>query len=190
MNAGTLGGNICNASPAGDTLPPLYAMDARVIVTSTEGDRTLPIEQFVTGPGTTALRCNELLREIIVPRRGWDIVCYRKVGTRRANALSKLSFAGLARVSGHGIEDVRMAFGAVAPTVLRCRAAEELVKNHATTLTPNLRERAASLCAEQIKPIDDQRSNARYRKRTCLRLLDRFIVCYLMPALTPDDLTE
>jgi xanthine dehydrogenase FAD-binding subunit len=174
-NVATIGGNVCNASPAGDTLPALYALDASVVLAAEQGRRVLPIEEFITGPGKTTLEDNELLVSILVPVLSFDTILYRKVGTRRANALSKLSFIGLARMKESRIADIRMAFGAVAPTVVRSREFEGrlvgLTGNELFGLAAQIRKDYAGL----LHPIDDQRSTARYRKETALRLMDYFL---------------
>jgi len=126
-NAATLGGNICNASPAADTLPSLYAADAIVRLQRPGGQRDLPIRAFITGPGQTVLASDELLTEIQIPITAFNRITYRKVGTRKANALSKLSFVGLARIEASAIGDIRIAFGAVAPTIVREPAFESLL---------------------------------------------------------------
>lgn len=174
-NVATLGGNICNASPAGDTLPILYALGSSVELSSNRGNRNVPIEEFITGPGTTILAGDELLVNVTVPMLSFDVSLYRKVGTRRANALSKLSFVGLARRGGSKISDFRVAFGSVAPTVIRSRDIESTVAGQPIEALPSLATAAKRAYAELIRPIDDQRSTARYREATALRLLDHFL---------------
>jgi len=174
-NTGTIGGNICNASPAGDTLPPLYALGASVILDSLAGRRELPIGTFIKGPGKTDIRQDEIVSAIHIPEAGYNVTFYKKVGTRKADALSKLSFAGVARISGQKVEKLGLAFGAVAPQVVRAEEAESLVIGKSALLPEaefcQLRNKYASL----IKPIDDQRSSARYRKTVALNLLEHFI---------------
>ncbi len=174
-NMGTMGGNICNASPAGDTLPPLYVLDASVLLRSSAGERTLPIAEFITGPGKTALRKDELLTEIHIPIREYNKRYYRKVGTRKANALSKLSMAGLADIRDGVIEDVRIALGAVAPTVVRSIEAEKTLQGRNVKEIFAMIPEAITTYSELITPIDDQRSNAAYRKTVSLRLIEDFL---------------
>lgn len=174
-NLGTIGGNICNASPAGDTLPALYALEASVVLQSLAGRRELPIEAFIKGPGRTDMSEDELLIEVNIPLADFNRIYYKKVGTRKAEALSKLSFAGLARVTGERLEDIRMAFGAVGATVVRVREAENFLKG---TSTNDLSERLNDLIdvySNYIKPIDDQRSSAVYRKQVSLGLMEAFV---------------
>lgn len=172
-NRGTMGGNVCNASPAGDTLPVLYALDAEVVLRSSGSSRILPIEDFILGPGKISLQHNELLTGIRIPAGDFPVTVYRKVGARRANALSKLSFIGLARENT--VLDVRIAFGAVAPTVVRSRENEALLRD---ILGGGINGRIEEICdlySPLLEPIDDQRSNAHYRKEVSLRLLGAFI---------------
>jgi xanthine dehydrogenase FAD-binding subunit len=174
-NMATLGGNICNASPAGDTLPALYCLDATLVLARVGSERRVGIERFILGPGKTDLRDDELLKAVILPLEHFDLASYRKVGTRKANALSKISFLGLARTDGGQISDLRVAFGAVSPTVVRSRGLESecigLDGDGLVARLPRLLEGYARL----IVPIDDQRSTAEYRKAVSLRLLARFL---------------
>ncbi len=174
-NVATIGGNICNASPAGDTLPFLYAIDATVVLKTISGERYLPIKEFILGPAQTAIGKKELLTEIRIPHEGFNVWTYRKVGTRKAMALSKLSFLGMAKINNNAIVDVRVAFGAVAPTVVRSRDIEKEVihipRQHICKTIPEILEKYSRL----IKPIDDQRSTAEYRKTVSLRLLEDFL---------------
>ncbi len=174
-NVATIGGNICNASPAGDTLPTLYALDTSVELANSSGSRRVPIDEFITGPGTTILAANELLVSISVPLHSFDTELYRKVGTRRANALSKLSFIGLAKRDRAKILDFRVAFGAVAPTVVRSREIEARISGQPKEILHSLALSIRKAYAGLIHPITDQRSTARYRETTALRLLDSFL---------------
>ena len=174
-NLATIGGNICNASPAGDTLPPLYVMNARVVLSSFTSEREIKIMDFIKGPGSTDLKEEELLKEIIIPVEFFNIVFYRKVGTRKANSLSKVSFAGVAKLDNGIIKDIRISFGAVAPTPLRAPEIEEEIigKNKGKIIAkiPDILEKYARI----IRPIDDQRSTARYRKTISLKILEYFL---------------
>jgi len=159
-NMGTIGGNICNASPAGDTLPALYALNASVILQSVKGERELALSQFITGPGRTDIKDDELLISVSIPLREFSNIYYRKVGTRKADALSKLSFAGLANINDGKIEDIRIAFGAVAPAVVRSVEAENLLKGINLADLPALMPQIKDIYSRFIRPIDDQRSSA------------------------------
>lgn len=173
-NAGTVGGNICNASPAADAVCPLYALDAVCELRSAEGSRELPIEQLIIGPGRTILEEDELLTAVRMPRRPEGIWFYKKVGTRRANALSKLSIAAEGRIAGGELTEVRIALGAVAPTVLRSREIEAQMVGPLSRLEESL---PAILEAynDLVTPIDDQRSTAEYRKEVAVNLVRQFI---------------
>lgn len=180
-NVGTLAGNICNASPAADAVCPLYALDAEVELASSGGTRRLPIEDFITGPGRTVLGDDELLTAVVIPRLGGDAWFYKKVGTRRANALSKLSFAARAAVRDGAIVDVAIAFGAVAPTVVRSRGIEETLAGVSIAEIVRRREDIVERYREVVSPIDDQRSTARYRTEVALNLVEAFIEEVLAP---------
>lgn len=174
-NRGTLGGNLCNASPAADTAPPLYAAGAAVQLKNAAGSRILPLEAFILGPGRTALAGDELLTSIHLPLQQFNLARYRKVGTRKANALAKLSFAGLAQIDSQIIADVRFAFGAVAPTVVRSKEIEASLRGRLVGEIPYLADEISNQFARLILPIDDQRSSSRYRKTVALRLLADFL---------------
>ena len=171
----TIGGNVCNASPAGDTLVPLYALDAGVKLASVNGVRTLPVEDFITGPGQTALAPDEILTEIVVPTRSFTREYYRKVGTRKAMALSRVSFAALADVNGGVIEDIRFAFGAVAPTVVRSREIEKQFISRTVDEIKGDAPQWAQKFAPLLKPIDDQRASAQYRRKVAINLAVHFL---------------
>lgn len=168
-NRATMAGNICNASPAGDTLPPLFIYEARLVLASSRGSRVIDIGDFIIGPGQTALSGDELLTHIIVPKRKDDFSYYRKVGTRAANALSKLSVTALAGTEGGRIRDFRMALGAVAPTVVRIRDLELLIEGKKIDQIDI--DQICQSYSPSIRPIDDQRSTARYRKEVALNLI-------------------
>ncbi len=185
-NAGTLGGNICNASPAADSLPPLYALGASVLLRSAASARELPIEDFITGPGQTDLRHDELLVAALIPLDSYWIAYYRKVGTRKADALAKTSFAGLAKVADGRVEEIRMALGAVAPRVVRSREAEDLCRGKRVEALPGLLAEIKGIYAGQIRPIDDQRSSAAYRSAVSLRLIECFLTSLGQPSVSPE----
>ncbi len=178
-NLATIGGNICNASPAGDTLPYLYAVDATLVLQSVTGERSIPVADFITGPGETSIRQDELLTEIIIPRKEFSVTFYKKVGTRKGLALSKVSFLGLADIQSSKLTDLRLTFGAVAPTVIHSREIEQLAIGKSVeevrANSDSLLEKYSSL----IQPIDDARSTKIYRKKVSLNLLDYFITSVL-----------
>lgn len=162
QNRGTLAGNIANASPAGDSLPVLAAADATVVLASAGGERRVPLTSFYTGYRQTVRRRDELILAVDIPRiegRQW----WRKVGTRRAQAISKVMMAG---VKGRG--QVRIAVGSVAPTVLRLRKTEQTLAAGVPLAD------ALHVLAEEITPVDDIRSTADYRRRVTANLLTAF----------------
>lgn len=174
-NMGTIGGNICNASPAGDTLPVLYALNSKCRIVSESSQRIINIEDFIYGPRKTALEKNEILESIIIPKKDFNIVHYEKVGARKASAISKLSFTGLCNVESGKVEDIRMAFGAVGATVIRIKEAEELlIGKNLDNLNEPIKE-AVEIYNRKINPIDDQRSTAEYRKTVVMNLIKYFL---------------
>ena len=174
QNRGTVGGNIANASPAADTPPALLAYGAEVELVSAAGARWVAYDEFHTGYKQTSMRPDELLARVRVrrPREG-AVQHYRKVGTHRAQAISKVCFAGLAEVVDGRVGDIRLAFGSVAPTVLRCRRTEDALKGRA--LDESTSEAAHAALAAEVVPIDDVRSTARYRARVASNLLTEFL---------------
>lgn len=181
-NAATLGGNICNASPAGDTLPFLYAWEADVVLSSL-GDggrvveRRLPIGDFITGPGRTALGPREILIAVRVPSLRPAVFHWRKVGTRKANALTKVSIAAGAELAAGRVSKARIALGAAAPTVVRLTEVERMLEGSTREerVSTSFMERARDLLEAAVRPIDDQRSSSLYRKVTAGNLLCDFI---------------
>jgi CO/xanthine dehydrogenase FAD-binding subunit len=173
QNRGTLGGNIANASPAADSPPALIVYDAELELVSTSGTRWLPYREFHTGYKLMKIRPDELIRRIRLPRAmgAWK-QHYRKVGTRRAQAISKVCFAGTARIENGRIADARIAFGSVAATVIRAVETEKLLRGEMPSRT-TLQEAQTAL-AREIAPIDDMRSTARYRLRVAQNLLAEF----------------
>lgn len=174
-NLGTLGGNICNASPAGDTLPPLYVLDARVRLASARGKRELPLASFIQGVRKTALAPDEILESIIIPQAEYTRSYYKKVGARSAVAISKASFAGLMSVQGGRIAAIPMAFGSVAITVVRRPEIESSLTGKTVKELSKLKDELAAEYGPYILPIDDQRSTASYRRQICLSLLKDFL---------------
>jgi CO/xanthine dehydrogenase FAD-binding subunit len=176
QNRGTLGGNIANASPAADSPPALLVYDAELELVSTRGTRRVEYRTFHTGYKQMDMRADELLSRILLPRTTGDFkTYYRKVGTRKAQAISKVCFATGATLSNDGrINDVRIALGSVAPTVVRCTRTEDLLRDETpdeATITA-----ACAMLAQEIVPIDDLRSTAHYRLRVAANLLGDFLV--------------
>nr|WP_263326280.1 FAD binding domain-containing protein [Neobacillus sp. Marseille-Q6967] len=176
-NRGTLGGNICNASPAGDTLPLLYVYNAKLLLRSVNGDRVVAISDFIQGPRRVQRDQNEILAEIILPsvlEEGSHVV-FEKVGNRNADAIAKVGFAGYIRINDAQIEDVRFAFGAVGPTMVRSIDIEKKLLGKTIPLADADIAQVVAAFDKIIKPIDDQRSTAIYRKKVALNLLRYFL---------------
>jgi CO/xanthine dehydrogenase FAD-binding subunit len=162
QNRGTLGGNVANGSPAGDTLPVLAAAEATIDLQSAAATRLVPFADFYTGYRKTVARSDELIVAFeIEPIRGrqW----FRKVGTRAAQAISKVVMAG---VDG---DDPRLALGSVAPTVIRLQKTEAVLAARGSVAD------ARNALLSEITPIDDVRSTAEYRRRVAVNLLARFM---------------
>ena len=182
-NAGTIGGNICNASPAGDTLPVLYALSAQVVTVRITKEsqletKRIPIEDFILGIRKIALSPNEIVSGIEIPNKAWEEmtrITYEKVGARQADAISKLSFGGLMKIQGEIIQEVSIAFGSVAVTTVRRRDIESKLRNRSIKELQEMKSQILAEYGEYIRPIDDQRSTAVYRKKVCLNLLDEFL---------------
>jgi len=180
-NLATLTGNICNASPAGDSLPVLYILDALIETASIDDagsivGRKIPIADFITGPGRTSLKENELVTSVsfTIPEDYSGI--FRKVGTRAANALSKLSIASVSSTGGEVIADFRLAVGACGPTVIRCPQAEKILNDcNISDIKAQIKD-ILSIYSAALSPIDDQRSTAEYRKNTALRIIENIIL--------------
>ncbi len=172
----TLAGNIANASPAGDGIALLYALDARVVLASAREERTIPIEDFIIGVRKTVLKPTELIKEIRIPKVSFDTEKWVKVGGRKADAISKVSFIGACRIKNHKIEDIRMAFGAIGPVVIRSKDLEKTIQNHDVSEI----KKEISIFLERynalFSPIDDQRSNKDYRRQVALNLVRDFIL--------------
>jgi CO/xanthine dehydrogenase FAD-binding subunit len=173
QNRGTLGGNVANASPAGDTLPILLATSAQIVLGSTRGERTVAADDFWTAYRKTARADDELVLRLRIPLVPDREVRFRKVGTRRAQAISKVVMA-LAWRPGEGQwADVRLALGSIAATPVRAPRAEAVLEGAAPDRATA--DRAAEALADEIHPIDDVRSTADYRRAVASRVLHRLI---------------
>lgn len=174
QNRGTIAGNIANASPAGDSPPALIVYDAQLELVSSSGARWVSYADFHTGYKKTIMRADELISRIRLPRlkERWRQY-YRKVGTRKAQAISKVCFAGAVLTDGARITDIRIAIGSVAPVVVRCRAAENVLKGQ--LVESDIIKKARNALINEIVPIDDIRSTARYRLHVAANLLEEFL---------------
>ncbi len=178
QNRGTIGGNLANASPAADTPPSLLAYGAEVELRSARGARWVPYEAFHLGYKRTALAPGELIARVRVARPAPGAFhFYRKVGTRKAQAIAKVCLAAYGRLEGGRVAEFRAAFGAVAPVPARALAAEALVVSH-TSADLDLDAVRAAL-AHDIAPIDDIRSSARYRRFVAERLFTAMLQDFL-----------
>lgn len=175
QNRGTLGGNVVNASPAADSPPALLAYDAEIELVSSSGSRWLAYDGFHTAYKQMTMRADELLSRIRLPRIFADVKhYYRKVGTRKAQAISKVCFAGVARMEDTRVADVRVVLGSVAPIVLRCKQAEDAIRGN--EIKDDTVKLARETLQREIVPIDDVRSTADYRLRVAANLLADFLV--------------
>jgi len=174
QNRGTLGGNIVNASPAADSAPVLLVYDAELELISSYGTRRVSYRDFHLGYKKMQMRDDELLRSIHLPRKTGDWRHYsRKVGPRQAQAISKVCFAGIARLVKNVMEDIRIAAGSVAPVPLRCHTTESLLRGR--PLSVRLIARAAKTISDEISPITDIRSTSDYRRTVTANLLADFL---------------
>lgn len=183
QNRGTLGGNIANASPAGDTLPVLLAADAAFVLGSERGEREVPAGEFWTAYRQTALAHDELILRIRIPLVADREMAFRKVGTRRAQSISKVVMAVAWRSPGSSPlptgdarpiwRDVRVALGSVAPTPIRAAKTELILEGRPPT--PETADQAAETLAGELAPIDDVRSTAEYRRLVAARVLHRIV---------------
>jgi CO/xanthine dehydrogenase FAD-binding subunit len=174
QNRGTLGGNIVNASPAADAPPALLAYDARLELISNKGSRRISYREFHSGYKQMDIRSDELLARISLPRATTQFRhYYRKVGTRRAQAISKVCFAAVGLVRDGRLKEVRIALGSVAPVPLRCLKTEALLRGR-TIDQPAVADAKIQL-GREIAPIDDIRSTKNYRLRVSLNLLEDFL---------------
>jgi len=166
-NAATIGGNVCNASPAGDTLPPLLVLDAEVELASKPNGRVevrrVPLEQFFVGPGRTVRAPNELVSALLLPMPPTGFVGrFFKFGTRPALDIAVIAIAIGGVRAGRTLTGARVAYGAVAPVPMRARRTEEALEGSA--LDPAAAARIAAVARSEVRPIDDVRSSAWYRR--------------------------
>lgn len=175
QNRGTLGGNIANASPAADSPPALLVYGAELELLSEKGTRWIPYEGFHTGYKQMRMEASELIGRVRLPReeKPWKQY-YRKVGTRKAQAISKICFAGAARIEGQRIEEARIAMGSVAPVPLNCTKTASVLRGR--QLDAETIEVARRELRKDIAPIDDIRSTAGYRLQVSLNLLEDFLL--------------
>jgi CO/xanthine dehydrogenase FAD-binding subunit len=174
-NMATIGGNICNSSPAGDTLPMLYALDAELILKSCTQVHTVKIADFIAGPRQNLLQDDEILCYITIPLHDYKHFFYKKVGSRHSNSISKVSFYGVADGDADKLYDVKMSLGAVGKTVIRSEKAETLLKGVNKSQIPQYWEAVRDYFIDLIEPIDDIRSSKVYRQTIAIKLLKYFL---------------
>jgi CO/xanthine dehydrogenase FAD-binding subunit len=176
QNRGTLAGNIVNASPAADSPPALVAYDAELELASVRGRRWVPYAGFHTGYKQTVKAADEIVSRIRMPRRPGGrnaLHAYRKVGTRKAQAIAKVGLAALGRLERGTVAHLRLALSSVGPTVIVPERTRALLDGQ--SLEPRIIEEALATLAGEVSPIDDVRSTARYRQRIAQNLLEDFL---------------
>ena len=173
QNRATIGGNICNASPAGDSLPVLMAVDATFDLGSAAGERSVSAQHLWTGYRRTALRPDELLLRMRFPVERYRHTRFRKVGTRRAQAISKVVMALSYQEDGGVWRNVRLALGSVAATTIRAAETEAVLEGAAPR--ESVADHAVAVLAQELDPIDDVRSTADYRRSVSARVLHRLL---------------
>jgi len=173
---GTIGGNIVTASPAGDTLPPLYVLRAELELRRNDSSRRIPIMDFIRGPGETVLAPGEVLTAIFVRKReNFNLHHYEKVGQRNALAIAIVSLAALLKISEGGlIEEARLAWGSVAPTVVLSTEIEAMLVG--CRLSRQVLEKAGQMARAMVQPIDDIRASEGYRRQVAGNLLLRLML--------------
>jgi len=173
-NLATIGGNICNASPSADTAPPLLGYDAKAIIVRPSGEKAIDIEDFFTGPSTNVLNRGEILKGfLLAPKRGW-VADYEKLGLRKAMEIAIVNVCVSLEMDGHKrCSGSRIALGAVAPTPIRAKKAESILKDK--KVTPELIRECAEAAVEETKPISDIRASADYRKKMVHFLVKKMV---------------
>jgi carbon-monoxide dehydrogenase medium subunit len=166
-NVGTIGGNICNASPAADSIPPLMALNAQLIVASKTADKKIPLESFFTGPGETVLETGQILKEIVIelPKQR-SAGCYLKLRRRKAVdvSLAGVAFQAETESDGKTLAKVAIALGSVAPTPIRIPDAEAVLTGLPVTEAKTKISDCAEIAVQAASPIDDVRASAAYRR--------------------------
>lgn len=174
-NMGTMAGNVANASPAGDSIVGLYLLDAEIELVSVKGSRRMPISEFIFGVRKIHRNKNELIKEIFIPHHDDLNTYWKKVGSRAAESISKVTFAGGYQVEEGKIKDLRMAFGSVNITAARSREVEEKYIGLTVEELHNRKEELVKDMSKYISPITDQRSTKEYRYKVATNILKNFI---------------
>lgn len=176
-NMATMAGNIANASPAGDSIVGLYLLDATLELISVRGSRIVPINEFIQGVRKIKLKKNELIKEIFIPHHDDLNTYWRKVGSRAAESISKITFAGGYEVEDGVIKDFRMAFGSVNVTCARSHKVEEKYIGMTVEELKSHTEDIVKDMSKYVTPITDQRSTKEYRYKVAMNILKDFISC-------------
>ncbi|MEH7124893.1 xanthine dehydrogenase family protein subunit M [Bacillus sp. JJ1773] len=173
QNIGTIGGNIGTASPAGDTIPALYVLNTILELSSLTNKRLVPINEFFIGPGRTVLKENEMITKIIIqPQDENEIGIFQKLGPRKAQSISIVNVAiSLLMGEGRQVLKGKIAFGSVAPTIIRAKKCESIMT--LTPLTDELIQNIAKIAWKEVMPITDVRATAEYRRDMASALLER-----------------
>jgi CO/xanthine dehydrogenase FAD-binding subunit len=175
-NMATMAGNIANASPAGDSIVGLYLLDAELELVNIHGSRMVPIKDFIFGVRKIHRNQNELIKEIFIPHHDDLNTYWRKVGSRAAESISKITFAGGYEVENGKVKDLRMAFGSVSITVVRERKIEEKYIGMSVEELHNHVEDIVKDMSKYVQPITDQRSTKEYRYKVAMNILKDFIL--------------
>ena len=173
QNIGTIGGNIGTASPAGDTIPALYVINTVLELSSLNNKRLVPIEEFFIGPGRTVLKENEMITKIIIqPQDANEIGIFQKLGPRKAQSISIVNVAiSLLMGEDRQVLKGKIAFGSVAPTIIRAKKCESIMTLN--PLTDELIQNIAKIAWKEVMPISDTRATAQYRRDMASALLER-----------------
>ncbi len=175
-NMATMAGNIANASPAGDSIVGLYLLDAELELVNIHGSRMIPIKDFIFGVRKIHRNQNELIKEIFIPHHDDLNTYWRKVGSRAAESISKITFAGGYEVENGKVKDLRMAFGSVSITCVRERKIEEKYIGMSVEELHNHVEDIIKDMSKYVQPITDQRSTKEYRYKVAMNILKDFIL--------------
>ena len=170
-NSATIGGNIGNASPKGDMPQPLILLDAKVVLKSVDSERVIPVDEFILGSKKTALAEDEIITKVILPPQNFTHIFFRKIGMRRANAISKLTLSAAATVKDGVVVDFRASSGAAGPKVARSRKAEEILIGKKLSELPQVKEEFLDAWNNVISP----HAMPEYRRNSTRRMLAYFV---------------
>ena len=174
-NLSTLGGNICIASSYSDSLPSLFALDALLEIKSQTNIRWVPISQFILSAGKNDLKPGEILTRIRIPLKSLETQIFKKIRTGQFSSFATITFCGLASITKNMINDIRLSFGSVNPTVIRSRRLETPFIGHKLPLSKREVNQFLLSLKNELNPINDSISTALYRTNTSLRLAKWFL---------------